>query len=196
MKCCVKEVYLDNHLLIVDKPPNIATQPDLEDMCKAYLKEKFHKKGNVFLHAIHRLDKEVSGLVLFARTSKALSRLQASMRNREIVRIYHAEIMGHMKEKEGELVHFLKHGSHRAIIGMGKEARLTYRVLKEKKATTLLEIKLDTGRYHQIRAQLAFVGHPIVGDSKYGAGGEEMKLSHVRMSFVHPVTHQKLEFEI
>ncbi|MFS8563619.1 MAG: RNA pseudouridine synthase [Rhabdochlamydiaceae bacterium] len=192
-------VYCDNHLLVVDKPPGVATQPDLEILAKAWVKKKYQKPGNVFLEPIHRLDKSVGGLVLFARTSKALSRLQALMRERKISKIYQALIEGLLPKKEATLTHYLVHGDHKAFVDpQGKEAILHYHVLEEKNGTTLVSIDLATGRYHQIRAQFAATGHPILGDRKYGSKHnfhEGIALRHVRMEFEHPITHEKCVFE-
>ncbi|MBI5346828.1 MAG: RluA family pseudouridine synthase [Chlamydiae bacterium] len=208
MKCKDKEeiVYCDNHILVAIKPCNLPTQPDdlgqdnFQDRIKNWLKVKFQKKGNVFLHCVHRLDKPVSGLVLFARSSKALSRLNEQMRQKKIKRIYYALIEGHFDKQEGDLEHYLVHQSHKAaVVGKndGKLAKLHYRVLKKNKDTTLLEIELDTGRYHQIRAQFGHIGHPIVGDSKYGSHifSNEIKLHQGKLEFFHPVTQEKMSFE-
>src|SRR5271170_2813833 len=131
-------LYCDNHLAIACKPPGMLTQPDasenesLEECVKLWVKHEYHKKGNVFLHAIHRLDRSVSGLVLFARTSKALSRLNEQSRLQEIQRIYTGEVEGILSKKEGQLDHYLIHGDHQAIIGKegdkeAKHARLFYK---------------------------------------------------------------------
>ena len=204
-------VYLDNHLLVVKKPAGLLTQPNgdnhsLEKIAKDFIKKKFAKSGNVFLHAIHRLDKQVSGLVLFARTSKALSRLNQQMRERKIVKKYYALVEGVFKKKQGLLSHFLAHLNHRAAVFENnsapelKKAELTYSVKKESKGNSLLEIDLLTGRYHQIRAQLAFVGHPIVGDEKYGgkpvSENKNIFLCCFYLQFLHPVSKEKLTVEI
>ncbi|MGD0664928.1 MAG: RNA pseudouridine synthase, partial [Rhabdochlamydiaceae bacterium] len=124
---------------MVDKPADVATQPDLEVLAKAWVKKKFNKPGNVFLEPIHRLDKPVAGIVLFARTSKALSRLQEQMRERQMEKIYRAWVEGTPKEMKGELRHLLLHGSFRAEISPeGKEAILEYEVLKKEKNRTEL----------------------------------------------------------
>lgn len=196
---------LDNHLLVVNKPAGLPKQPrpnggdSLEEEAKTFVKQKFQKPGKVFLTPVHRLDVPVSGLVLFARTSKSLSRLQKQMRERQIHKTYYAKVEGHMKNKKGDLRHFLSHGDRRAHVTTpeeGKEARLSYLVLKEWKASSLLEIKLYTGRYHQIRAQLAFIGHPIYGDTKYGAlskgSDPRIDLHHGKLEFLHPVTQEKV----
>lgn len=201
MKSLGKEniVYIDNHLLVVKKPAGMATQPDLEELAKAYVKEKFRKPGAVFLQPVHRIDKPVSGLVLFARTSKALSRLQAMMRERKIEKIYHAWVEGKVPSRQGTLVHHLEHGHHRAeISSQGKESVLDYAVLQQKEGLTLLEIHLHTGRYHQIRAQLAAIGCPVAGDTKYGSRRtwpEGIALQHVEMRLEHPVTKERMVFK-
>lgn len=193
-------LYHDNHLLVVDKPPDVATQPDLEEAAKAWVKVKYQKPGAVFLQPIHRLDKPVSGLVLFARTSKALSRLQEEMRARKIEKVYLAWVEGAPPESEGKLVHYLEHGSFRAHLSKtGKEAILHYKLLEKKKENSLLEIHLVTGRYHQIRAQLAAVGCPILGDDKYGSQKPWPKgiaLCHAEMRLIHPVTKEKVVFKL
>lgn len=195
----VKHVYSDNHLLVVDKPAEMATQPDLTELAKAWVKKKYNKPGNVFLHAVHRLDRSVSGLVLFARTTKALSRLQQMMRDRKIVKIYHALVEGELPAEQGRLVHHLIHGSFRAEVSKeGKESILEFRVLKREKGATLIEIDLITGRYHQIRAQLSAVGCPVIGDAKYGSKRPWKKgiaLHHSEIKFEHPVTKELLGFK-
>lgn len=191
--------YVDNHLLVGVKPADIKTQPDFEERMKEEVKQKFHKKGKVFLHAVHRLDTPVSGFVLFARTTKALSRLNEMMRRHEIVKGYVAMIQGKMPASSGTLIHYLVHGDRMALVSvkgdpLAKEAILTY-VQKGDK----VEIVLKTGRYHQIRAQLAAVGCPILGDRKYGslsAYGPGIGLKATRLEFVHPVSHLPLVFEI
>jgi len=192
-------IYSDNHLLVVDKPAEMATQPDLTELAKAWVKKKYHKPGNVFLHAVHRLDKSVSGLVLFARTSKALSRLQQMMRDRKIVKIYHALVEGELPAEQGRLVHHLIHGSFRAEVSKeGKESILEFRVLKREKGVTLIEIDLLTGRYHQIRAQLSAIGCCVIGDTKYGSKRPWKKgiaLHHSEIKFEHPVTKELLGFK-
>ncbi len=193
-------IYCDNHLLVVNKPPGIATQPDLEDLAKAWVKKKYEKPGNVFLQPIHRLDKSVGGLVLFARTSKALSRLQALMREKKITKIYHALVEGTLTKKQDTLTHLLIHGDHKSFIGpQGKEAILHYSVLQEKNGTSLVSIHLITGRYHQIRAQFSAIKHPVLGDTKYGSKHffqDGIALRHVKMEFEHPITHEPCVFEL
>ncbi len=206
MKFSVKDLeilYEDNHLLALNKPVGLLTQPNetdspsLEDFAKVYIKKKYHKKGNVFLHPIHRLDKPVSGIVLFARTSKALSRLNAQMRARTMIKTYAAKVEGHLKKKSGELRHYLTHSSHRAKVGktsLAKEAILSYTVKKEYAHSSLLLVILHTGRYHQIRAQFAHIGHPLIGDTKYGATkNSRIALHHAQLIFHHPITNETIK---
>lgn len=202
-------LYCDNHLLVAAKPCGMLTQPDasvsesLETFAKSWLQKEYEKTGNVFLHAIHRLDRPVSGLVLFARTSKALSRLNEQSRLQAVQRWYLAEVEGVLSKKEGRLDHYLVHGDHRAIVVKqddqgAKHARLTYRIRKLKIHTTFVEVELETGRYHQIRAQFSAIGHPIVGDVRYGSKScieEQIHLHCERLSFCHPVTKEVLSFE-
>lgn len=203
-------VYSDNHVLIASKPAGWLTQPDqskgpsLEGFAKEWVKSQYGKPGDVFLHAVHRLDKPVSGLVLFARTSKALSRLNEESREQKIERIYWAEVEGILTHKEAKLKHYLIHGDHRALIGKpgDKEAKLAvlnYLVEQFSAHSTFVSIDLETGRYHQIRAQFSAIGHPIVGDKRYGskAGSSEMIHLHSwQLFFQHPVTHEELSFKI
>lgn len=200
----LKILYEDNHLLALYKPPDLLTQPtaistdSLEERAKACLKKKYHKQGNVFLHPIHRLDKPVSGIVLFARTSKALARLNAQMRARTLTKIYTAEVEGRLTETSGELRHYLIHGFHRAHHAPhGKEALLCYTVKKTLAHSTLIEITLHTGRYHQIRAQFSHIGHPLIGDTKYGAcqKASRLALHHSKLILIHPITQDPLTIE-
>lgn len=205
----VEILFSDNHILIALKPAGLLTQPSptvdesLELYVKNWVKEKYEKKGNVFLHSIHRLDKCVSGLVIFARTSKALSRLNEQVRNFEIQRKYTAEIEGHLKETEGRLDHYLIHGDQKALVSKkgakdAKHARLTFQVLMKREKTTLVEVELETGRYHQIRAQFSAIGHPILGDKKYGSregNGNVISLHCTKVLFKHPVTKELIELK-
>ncbi|MBM4152943.1 MAG: RNA pseudouridine synthase [Kiritimatiellaceae bacterium] len=200
----------DNHLLAVNKPSGLLTQPsgtdkdNLEDRSKAWIKEVKNKPGNVFLHAVHRLDQVVSGVVLFACTDKALSRLNADMREHKFTKIYHAVVSGTPPQTEGTLRHFLIHDDYRAEVAKAgdrdaRECRLDYRTIRSVRNQTLLEIQLHTGRYHQIRAQLAAVGCPIIGDEKYGSRIKmphgDIALHHARLTVSHPVTKAEMVFE-
>lgn len=200
-------VYSDNHLLVVSKPVMMVTQkteghPDsLEDWAKEWVRRRYGKNGAVFLHAIHRLDRETEGLVLFAKTSKALSRLNLAMREGKIKKVYRAILEGSLSSNEGTLSHQLEHGEHRAHIGSGKTAVLHYRVIERYPGKTLVEIELETGRYHQIRAQFSAIGHPIVGDQKYGSLSKKdpdqgIALCHVRLTFPHPIGGHLLTVDV
>jgi len=188
-------LYCDNHLLVLNKPAGLLTQPNqtsadsLEAFGKRYLKERFNKPGNVFLEAVHRLDRPVSGVVLFARTSKALSRLHDSQRNGLFQKHYLAIAEGDLDN--GELIDHLKHDERRAAIDPnGKLCHLKYRALKNMSDYTLLKISLKTGRYHQIRAQFANRGHPLLGDRKYGSNSsfDTLFLHHLSLQIPHPIT--------
>jgi 23S rRNA pseudouridine1911/1915/1917 synthase len=187
----VEGVYHDPHVLLAEKPAGLSTQP--------YFEEELKRRFNVrFLHAVHRLDRPVSGLVLFARSSKALARLHDQMRQGRIERTYCAEVEGLLALEEGELEHFLVHGDRCAKLAtnhhpQAKRARLSFRVTGRHKETTRLSIRLETGRYHQIRVQCAAIGHPIVGDKLYGgAFRERLHLHCETLSFLHPISKERL----
>ncbi len=203
-------IFCDNQILVVSKPAGLCTQPhpgsdrNLTDLAKAWVKKKYDKPGNVFLEPIHRLDKPVSGLVLFARTSKALSRLQEMMRQRLIKKTYFAWVEGNLPETEGTLEHHLFHDEHKARVvnashAEAKLARLHYKLVERKEERCFVEVNLETGRYHQIRVQFSAIGCPVVGDAKYGSSfpskEEKIALHHGKLQFQHPVTKEALVFE-
>ncbi len=193
-------LYEDNHLIAVYKPAGILVQGDrsgeqcLMDEVKQYLKEKYEKSGNVFLGLIHRLDRNVSGIVLFAKTSKGASRLSEQFREHTVEKIYHAVVVGRPKQPKQILQHWLVKDENknkttvydRQVAGSAL-AELAYEVVESNGNYSLLKIKLGTGRSHQIRAQLAFIGFPLVGDIKYGAlvvlPNQEIALSATSLSF-------------
>lgn len=202
-------LYLDNHLLVMNKVAGLLTQPsgteqeNLQEKAKEWLKEKYGKPGRVFLEAVHRIDKPVSGVVLFARTSKALSRLQKLLREGDCKKSYWALVEGVPLKDSGTLEHYLIHGKHRASVvkkddQYGKFARLHYRVCRRFKGKAFLSIDLETGRYHQIRVQLSAWGYPIIGDRKYGASddcdGKKIALHHRSLEIFHPVGGTELKF--
>lgn len=203
-------LYADNHLLAVNKPAGLLSQDsgtglrNMEDWAREWVRVDKNKPGAVFLNAVHRIDRAVSGVVLFARTSKALSRLNEDIRKRNCKKIYHAVVEGAPDKQSGILEHWLSHEHHRAeVCGKGdkgaQRAVLNYRTLESAGDLTLLEIDLVTGRYHQIRAQLSAIGCPIAGDEKYGArqksDGGEIALHHRRLEVVHPTKKEPIIVE-
>jgi 23S rRNA pseudouridine1911/1915/1917 synthase len=195
-------LYGDNHLLAVNKPAGLVTQPapggadSLQDRAKIWVRQAHGKPGDVFLEPVHRIDRPVSGVVLFARTSKALARCQQAVRERHWSKSYLAVVHGSPPEPAGRLRDFLVHQSRRAAIAApetpnAREAVLEYQLLRQHAGHALLRIQLLTGRYHQIRAQLAHAGCPIVGDTKYGGEGAlpdgAIALHHHRLDIEHPV---------
>lgn len=172
-----KVLYEDNHIIAVYKPSGILAQPDksrdedLMSAVKKYLKEKYKKPGNVFLGLVHRLDRPVSGIVLFAKTSKGASRLSKQFRDGTIEKIYHAVVAGKIPQNKGTVVSYLGKDTvkKKATIGGEKRAELSYEVINSNSKYSLLKIRLKTGKFHQIRAQLSSMGFPILGDVKYGA---------------------------
>lgn len=203
-------LYEDNHLLIVNKHGGDLVQPDpsgesaLEDRIKAFLKARDGKPGDVFLGVVHRIDRPVSGAVLFAKTSKALVRLNEMIREGRIRKLYWALTENRPDAESGELRHYIlrdgrtnRSKAYDAPRPEAKEGRLNYRVIGAGTHYTLLEVELLTGRHHQIRAQLSKIGCPIRGDLKYGARrslpGGGISLHSRRMAFDHPVRHEPVE---
>ncbi len=203
-------LYEDNHLIAVNKragdlvQSDTAGEPGLEDRIKAFLRRRDNKPGDVFLGVAHRIDRPVSGVVLFAKTSKALVRLNEMLRERRIRKIYWAITEEVPDEPEGTLRHYLtrdgktnKAHAFSSPRGDAKEAVLHYRLLGGSKNYRLLEVELITGRHHQIRCQLAKMGCPIKGDLKYGAQrsnpGGGISLHSRSLSFIHPVRKEPIE---
>lgn len=203
-------VYEDNHLIIVDKSSSEIVQGDktgdkpLAEMVKEYIKQKYHKPGNVFLGVVHRLDRPVSGLVVFARTGKALARLNEMFRTKEVHKTYWAIVGNCPPTEEGELVHWLvrnekqnKSYAYDKEKPEAKKAILDYRLIGRSERYFLLEVDLKTGRHHQIRCQLAKMGCPIKGDLKYGSPRSNpdgsICLHARRVRFVHPVSKQEID---
>ncbi len=203
-------LYEDNHIIIVNKSPREIVQGDktgdkpLVDMVKDYLKEKYHKPGNVFCGVVHRLDRPTSGIVVFAKTSKALARLNEMFKKGEVDKTYWAIVKDLPPQDEGTLVHFLiKNQKNNKSVAYdteklrSKKAVLHYKLVGRSQRYYLLEVKLETGRHHQIRCQLAKIGLPIRGDLKYGAqrSNPDGSISlHARnISFVHPVSKKMID---
>ena len=208
-------VYEDNHIIIVNKQSGEIVQGDktgdrpLSDMVKDYIREKYNKPGAVFLGVVHRLDRPVSGLVVFARTSKALARLNRMFAEGQVHKTYWVLVGNDKLDSDNNwrtLTHWLtrneqqnKSYAYDHEVPHSKKATLRYRMLNQGDRYTLLEVQLLTGRHHQIRCQLAAMGAPIKGDLKYGAkrsntDGSISLLSH-RMEFVHPVSHETIAVE-
>ncbi len=205
-------IYEDNHIILVNKASSEIVQGDktgdipLSETVKQYIKEKYHKPGNVFLGVTHRLDRPVSGLVLFARTSKALSRLNEMFKAKDIKKTYWAIVKNQPPALAGELVHWLvrnekqnKSYAYDREVKNSKKAILDYKVIGRSERYFLLEINLQTGRHHQIRCQLAKIGCPIKGDLKYGSPRSNpdgsICLHARRIEFIHPVSKEKMSFE-
>ena len=202
-------IYEDNHILIVNKQSGEIVQGDktgdtpLVETMKQYIKEAYAKPGNVFLGVVHRLDRPVSGLVIFARTSKALSRLGNMFRNGDVHKTYWALTKNTPEKTQGTLVHWLvrnekqnKSYAYDREVPNSKRAELDYKVIAKSDNYTLIEVNLKTGRHHQIRCQLAKIGCPIKGDLKYGAkrsnpDGSISLCAHA-VEFVHPVSKKML----
>lgn len=202
-------LFEDNHIIIINKLPSQIVQGDktgdrpLSDLVKDYIKVKYQKAGDVFLGVVHRLDRPVSGAVIFARTSKSLTRLNALIKNREINKTYWAVVKNKPPKESDTLVDFLRRdeAKNKSFIGSEKSkntqmASLSYRLISASDNYYLLEIDLQTGRHHQIRAQLAGIGCPIKGDLKYGYARSNKDASihlHARkLNFTHPVTLKPL----
>jgi 23S rRNA pseudouridine1911/1915/1917 synthase len=202
-------LYVDNHMLAVNKPAGLLTQStqlgriSLEEVAREWVRKTYKKPGNVFLEAIHRIDKPVSGVVVFARTSKGLSRLTKAIRERQCKKLYFAvaeDSLAHFNEQE-IFEDYLVHDEYRARITTQSEpgsklARMHCHILERKHGLLFLEIVLETGRYHQIRIQLASRRCPIVGDQKYGSQKPHhpgmIALHHRQLSILHPVKDEQI----
>lgn len=203
-------VYEDNHLIIVNKAVGEIVQGDktgdspLSDTVKQWIKEKYAKPGNVFLGVTHRLDRPVAGLVVFAKTSKALSRLNNMFRDGEVQKVYRAIVQQRPPQEADTLVHYIRRNEklNKSFASLhevpnSKKASLSYRLIASSDTYHLLEIALHTGRHHQIRCQLAAIGCPIKGDLKYGFGRSNpdggISLVAHRIRFTHPVSGQLID---
>ena len=204
-------LYEDNHLLVINKPAQLATmgvrspRPSALEMARAYIKQQYQKPGNVYLGVVSRLDAPATGILVFARTSKAAARLTAQYRNREVTKIYHILIEGAMQQTEGTFEDWVrKDERHRRMHVVSEEAEgsrhatLSYRVLKSLGQYQLVEVELETGRKHQIRLQFSSRGTPILGDRKYGAQQtlpSGIALHARRLKLLHPVRREWLTWE-
>ena len=207
----VKVIYEDNHLLVVEKPVNILSQgddtndKDMVNLLKNYVKEKYNKPGNVFIGLVHRLDRPVGGVMVFAKTSKAASRLSEQVRNKSFKKTYRAVIHGTMNKKEDTLKDYLYKNKKTNMVSVvnknhkeAKNAELDYETLQSKNNFSLVQIDLKTGRPHQIRVQFASRKHPLFCDQRYGQDvnkvGQQIALWSYKIEITHPTTKEKMEF--
>jgi 23S rRNA pseudouridine1911/1915/1917 synthase len=208
----IEVLYEDNHIIIINKKVGDIVQGDktgdvpLKDHVADYLKQKYNKPGNVFVGVVHRLDRPVSGAIIFARTSKALSRLNQMLQKKEIVKTYWAVVKENPLKDENRLIHYVKKNekANKAMVFEkevkdSKQAILSYKIIRKTDNYFLLEVNLETGRHHQIRAQLSTIGCPIKGDLKYGFarsnkdGGINLHARSVK--FIHPVKKEMIYIE-
>lgn len=202
-------LYEDNHVIVVLKPQNVPSQADesgdkdMLTMVKEYIKEKYNKPGNVYVGLVHRLDRPTGGVMVFAKTSKAAARLTEQFKNKEAEKTYFAVVCGTLKAKQTKLVNYLLKDEKNNIVKVvpmattgAKRAELDYTVLEEKDGFSLLKVKLETGRGHQIRVQLSTIGNPIYGDQKYGKDMPKANLNlfAVELKFKHPITGDTMVF--
>ena len=203
----LKILYEDNHIIVVVKPFNVLSQSDdtkdidMLTMIKEYLKEKYNKPGNVYLGLVHRLDRPVGGVMVFAKTSKAASRLSEAVRENRIHKNYLAIVHGKPLDKELLIDKISKdEKTNNSYIDLenGKESKLIYRTLyyDKDKDLSLIDVDLMTGRHHQIRLQMANRGFPLYGDQRYGLGEKaQIALFAYKLNFIHPVTKEEMEFK-
>lgn len=208
----IKVIYEDNQIIVVEKPENIPSQEDktgdidMLTIVKKYIKEKYNKPGEVYLGLIHRLDRPVGGVMVFARTSKAASRLSEQVRNKTLKKTYIAVVDGKIEKNEGILEDYLykdERNNLSRVVDKNKKnakyAKLEYQVLDydEKRDLTTVKINLHTGRHHQIRVQFANFGHSLFGDQKYGTRGKgkQIRLWAYELELEHPVKHEKMIFK-
>ena len=202
-KVMIKILYEDNHILVVIKEVGILSQSDgsnrldMLTLLKDYLKEKYQKKGNVYLGLVHRLDKDVSGVMVFAKTSKAARRLSEDIRKRNFHKNYLAVVKGNVNY-EGIYQDYIIRDNYKSYItndNKAKEAILEYIKIAEKNNTSLVKINLKTGRHHQIRVQFKYHHHPLLGDEKYGEKGKyTIALYAYKLEFYHPIKKEKMVF--
>lgn len=208
----MKVLYEDNHIIVVEKEPNIPSQADktgdidMLSLVKQYVKEKYNKPGEVYIGLVHRLDRPVGGIMVFARTSKAASRLSEQIRNKTFKKKYLAVVDGKFENKKGSLEDYLYKDERNNISKVvnkdkknAKLAKLDYDVIKydEVKKLSLVKVNLHTGRHHQIRVQLSNFGHSIFGDQKYGTRGQgkQIALWAYELTINHPITKEEMTFK-
>lgn len=205
-------LYEDNHIIVVEKIRNVASQgdgkdKDMLDLIKEYIKVKYDKPGNVFLGLLHRLDRPVGGLMVFAKTSKAASRISDEIRRHELKKTYLAVLRGNLKQKAGRLEDYLLKDKKNNMVKVvkkdtkgSKHAILEYEVLGYEDGLTLVKVDLKTGRPHQIRVQFSNLGYPLYGDQRYGQNvnkvGQQIALWSHSLSFKHPIKKEIMDFEL
>ena len=207
-------LYEDNHILVVVKPFNLPVQADssgdtdMLTLLKQYLVETYHKEGEAYLGLVHRLDRVTGGVMVFAKTSKAASRLCEALKKGDFEKKYFAVVRGDVEKSDERLVHYLKKYESKNIVSVvpqtetdAKRAELEYRMLEGKEGTTLVSVDLMTGRSHQIRVQMSTIGHSLVGDQKYGKpmDGEprcQLALWAYELKFTHPTTQKRMCFRV
>lgn len=207
----LKILYEDNHIIVVLKPQNIPTQEDeskdmdMLNMVKNYIKEKYQKPGNVYVGLVHRLDRPTGGVMVFAKTSKAASRLGEQIKNGDMSKKYLAVVDGVPKLKSGKLVNYLLKNEKTNTVNAvpqstqgAKYAELAYNTLDSENGMSLVDIDLYTGRSHQIRVQFKYIGCPVFGDAKYGkkSVGNKLALWSYYLKFTHPVTKNSMVFKV
>ena len=208
----MKVIYEDNQIIVVEKEPNIPSQldktgdMDMLTMVKSYIKEKYNKPGEVYIGLVHRLDRPVGGVMVFARTSKAASRLSEQVRNKTLKKTYIATVDGEIQQGQGILEDYLykdeRHNMSKVVNKDKKNAKLAkldYEVLNydAKRGLTVVKINLHTGRHHQIRVQFANFGHSLYGDQKYGVRGKgkQIRLWAYKLELEHPTKKEMMTFE-
>ena len=199
-------LYEDNHLLVVHKPANLLSQADntkdldLVSLAKSFLKLKYNKPGNVYVGLVHRLDRMTEGIIVLTKTSKAASRLSEQIRNQEWIKEYVAVVEGEVNDTK-KLTHYLKHVDNTkkmtvAKLGEGQKAELYFNTLVKNNNYSVVNVKLITGRHHQIRVQFASFGHPLIGDMLYGSGKKhDLMLCCHKLTIKHPVSNEVLTFK-
>lgn len=207
----IKVIYEDNHLLVVEKPVNVLSQgddtndKDMVNLLKDYIKVKYNKPGNVFIGLIHRLDRPVGGIMVFAKTSKAASRLSEQVRNKSFKKTYRAVLNGNMRKDSDTLKDYLYKNKKTNMVSVvnknhkdAKDAELSYETIAKNGKFSMVQVDLKTGRPHQIRVQFSSRKHPLFGDQRYGKDinkkGDQIALWSYKIEITHPTTKEKMEF--
>ena len=207
----IKVIYEDNHLLVVEKPVNVLSQgddtndKDMVNLLKDYIKVKYNKPGNVFIGLVHRLDRPVGGIMVFAKTSKAASRLSEQVRNKSFKKTYRAVLNGNMRKDNDTLKDYLYKNKKTNMVSVvnknhkdAKDAELSYETIAKNGKFSMVQVDLKTGRPHQIRVQFSSRKHPLFGDQRYGQDinkkGDQIALWSYKIEITHPTTKEKMEF--